>query len=274
MHNTFITGATSGIGRAVALDLSRKGHHILVAGRSRDRGTSLVAEIEGSGGSASFLHLDLGSLESVRRAAGEFLDRGVAIDVMINNAGVGMAKGLTGDGFEKHFAINHLGHFLLNYGLQQAFREGTRVVTVASAVHKRVDGIDFDQVTRKGRSLFRLDEYGVSKLANVLYTAELARRRSAWNTYAVHPGFVNTKILPGWLRLLRSARLLTPEQGAATIVYCATDPDLEGQSGQYYARGARAEPSSAAQDPELAAELWARSEQWCGVEWDSRQGSM
>lgn len=266
MKTTFVTGATSGIGRAAALNLSRKGHHIVVAGRSRDRGASLVSQIEASGGSASFIHVDLGSLESVRRAAGEFVARGVTIDVIVNNAGVGMARGVTADGFEKHFAINHLGHFLLNHGLQPAFRNGTRVITVASSVHNRVDGIDFEQVTRKGRSFFRLDEYGISKLANVLYTAELARRHSEWNTYAVHPGFVDTKILPGWLRLLRGTRLLTPEQGAATIVYCATDPDLAGESGHYYARGARTEPSFAAQDPELAAELWARSEQWCGIE--------
>ena len=267
MKISVITGATSGIGRAAAWELSRNGHHIVVAGRSRDRGTALVSEIDGSGGSASFLQVDLGSLESVRRAAGEFLERDITIDVMVNNAGVGMVKGLTDDGFEKHFATNHLGHFLLNHGLQPAFRDGTRVVTVASAVHKRVDGIDFDCVTSNGRSIFRLDEYAVSKLANVLYTAELARRHNEWNTYAVHPGFVNTKILPGWLRLLRSARLLTPEQGAATIVFCATDPGLDGESGHYYARGAIAEPSSAAQDPELAAELWARSEHWCGIEW-------
>lgn len=267
MKTAFITGATSGIGRAAAWELSRNVHHIVVAGRSRDRGTSLVSEIEGSGGSASFVLIDLGSFESVRRASGEFTGRGVTIDVMVNNAGVGMAKGLTDDGFEKHFGINHLGHFLLNHGLQPSFREGTRFITVASAVHKRVDGIDFDRVTRKGRSMFRLDEYAVSKLANVLYTAELARRHSEWNTYAVHPGFVNTKILPGWLRLLRSARLLTPAQGAATIVHCATDPELDEESGHYYAREARAEPSSAALDPELAAELWARSEQWCGIEW-------
>lgn len=267
MTTTLITGATSGIGRAAAMDLSQKGHHIVVAGRSVDRGTALVSGIEGSGGAASFLHLDLGSLESVRQSAGEFMDRGITIDVMVNNAGVGMARGLSDDGFEKHFAINHLGHFLLNHGLRSAFREGTRIITVASAVHKRVDRIDFDRVTRKGRSMFGLDEYAVSKLANVLYTAELARRHPEWNTYAVHPGFVNTKILPGWLRLLRSSRLLTPEQGAATIVYCATDPDLADESGNYYARGARADQSEAARDPELAAELWARSEQWCGIEW-------
>jgi retinol dehydrogenase 12 len=266
MHTTFITGATSGIGRAAALNLSGKGHHVVVAGRSRDRGTNLVTEIEESGGSASFVQVDLSSLESVRVAAAEFRDRGVTIDVMVNNAGVGMAKGVTVDGFERHFAINHLGHFLLNHELQSTFRDGTRVITVASAVHKRVEGIDFEKVTGKGRSMFRLDEYGVSKLANVLYSAELARRHPEWNTYAVHPGFVNTKILPGWLRLLRSYRLLTPEQGAAIIVCCATDPDLGGETGHYYARGARAEPSSAAQDPNLAAELWARSEQWCGID--------
>lgn len=267
MKTTVITGATSGIGRATSLTLSRVGHHIVVAGRSRERGTALLAEIEASGGSAGFLQVDLGSLDSVREAAGDLAGRGQVIDIMVNNAGVGMAKGLTTDGFEKHFGINHLGHFLLNHMLQPVFHPGTRIITVASAVHKRVDGIDFERLTRKGRSMFRLDEYAVSKLANVLYTAELARRQTEWNTYAVHPGFVNTKILPGWLRLLRSARLLTPEQGAATTIYCATAPELEAESGQYYAREARAEPSPAAQDPDLAAELWSRSEQWCGIEW-------
>lgn len=267
MKTTMITGAISGIGRATALDLSGRGHHIVVAGRSRDRGASLVSEIEASGGSAGLLHLDLGSLDSVRQAAEEFTNRGRVIDIMVNNAGVGRAKGLTTDGFEKHFGVNHLGHFLLNHLLQPVFHQGTRIVTVTSAAHKRVDGIDFDRLTRKARSIYGLDEYAVSKLANILYVAELARRQTEWNTYAVHPGLVNTKILPGWLRILRGGRMLTPEQGAATTIFCATDPGLEAESGNYYAVSARAEPSSAAQDPELASELWARSEQWCGIEW-------
>jgi NAD(P)-dependent dehydrogenase (short-subunit alcohol dehydrogenase family) len=266
MKTSVITGATSGIGRATAFELSHRGHHIVVAGRSRDRGASLVSEIEDSGGSSEFLHLDLGSLDSVRQAAEDFINRDRLIDTMVNNAGVGRAKGLTADGFEKHFGINHLGHFLLNHLLQPVFRPVTRIVTVTSAAHKRVDGIDFDRLTLKARSIYSLDEYAVSKLANILYTAELARRQSEWNTYAVHPGLVNTKILPGWLRTLRGGRMLTPEQGAATTIFCATDPDLGGESGNYYARSARAEPSPAAQDPELASELWARSEQWCGIQ--------
>lgn len=266
MKTMMITGATSGIGRATARELSRRGHHIVVTSRSRDRGASLVSDIGASGGSAELLHLDLGSLDSVRQAAWEFTNRGHTIDVMVNNAGVGRAKGLTTDGFEKHFGVNHLGHFLLNHLLQPVFHQGTRIVTVTSAAHKRVDGIDFDRLTRQARSIYGLDEYAVSKLANILYTTELARRHSEWNTYAVHPGLTNTKILPGWLRILRSARLLTPEQGAATTILCATDPALGAESGNYYARGARAEPSSTAQDPELASELWARSEQWCGIQ--------
>lgn len=267
MKTTVITGATSGIGRATALELNRRGFHIVVAGRSRERGASLVSEIADSGGSAEFLQLDLGSFDSVRQAAEDFAERGLVIDVMVNNAGVGMAKSLTVDGFEKHFGTNHLGHFLLNHLLQPAFRAGTRIVTVTSSVHMRVDGIDFNRVNLSRRSMFGRDEYAVSKLANILYTAELARRHSEWNTYAVHPGLVNTKILPGWLRILRSARLLTPEQGAATTVLCATDPGLGAESGNYYARGARAEPSPAAQNSRLASELWARSEQWCGIQW-------
>lgn len=265
MKTTVITGATSGIGRATALELNRRGHHIVVAGRSPDRGTTLVSEIAGSGGSAEFLQLDLGSFDSVRQAAEDFAARGRVIDVMVNNAGVGMAKGLTADGFEKHFGINHLGHFLLNHLLQPAFRSGTRIVTLTSSVHMRVHGIDFNRVRLNRRSMFGLEEYAVSKLANLLYTSELARRQSQWSTYAVHPGLVNTKILPRWLRVLRGGRMLNPEQGAATTVFCATDPGLGGESGNYYARSARAEPSPAAQDPDLASELWARSEQWCGI---------
>jgi NAD(P)-dependent dehydrogenase (short-subunit alcohol dehydrogenase family) len=265
MKTTVITGATSGIGRATALELNRRGFHIVVAGRSRERGASLLSEIADSGGSAEFLQLDLGSFDSVRQAAEDFVERGRVIDVMVNNAGVGMAKGLTVDGFEKHFGTNHLGHFLLNHLLQTAYRAGTRIVTVTSSAHMRVDGIDFNRVNLTRRSMFGLDEYAVSKLANILYSSELARRQSQWSTYAVHPGLVNTKILPRWLRVLRGGRMLTPEQGAATTVLCATDPGLGAESGHYYARGARAEPSPAAQDPGLASELWARSEQWCGI---------
>ncbi|HUF95133.1 MAG TPA: SDR family NAD(P)-dependent oxidoreductase, partial [Acidimicrobiia bacterium] len=156
MKTTVITGATSGIGRATALELNRRGFHIVVAGRSRERGASLLSEIADSGGSAEFLQLDLGSFDSVRQAAEDFAERGRVIDVMVNNAGVGMAKGLTVDGFEKHFGTNHLGHFLLNHLLQTAFGAGTRIVTVTSSAHMRVDGIDFNRVNLTRRSMFGL----------------------------------------------------------------------------------------------------------------------
>lgn len=266
MITTVITGASSGIGKATATALGAAGHRLVLAGRSAERTEPVVEAIEARGGIAEYLALDLASLADVRRSALELESRGHEIDVMINNAGIGMARGTTADGFEAHFGTNHLGHFLFNRLLWGRFRPGTRIVTVASAVHSRVDGIDWDHITGEGRrSWFGLDEYAVSKLANVLYTSELARRHPEWRTYAVHPGFVATGILPGWLKLLQRHRLATPEEGAKTTIHCATDPALGDESGNYYVRSRVATPSAAARDRDLACELWERSEQWCGV---------
>ena len=268
MKTTIVTGASSGIGRAIARILGEGGHHIIAAGRSEQRTAPVAAEIEDSGGSAEFLHLDLSSFDHVRTAAGDLLARGRQLDVVINNAGVGIARGSTADGFEPRFGINHLGHFLLNRLIWDAFREGTRIVTVASSAHFRVDGIDWDRVAKPAWAPIGLDLYAVSKLANILYTTELARLKPEWRTYAAHPGLVNTKILPGFVRWLRGDRMQTPEQGARTPVFCATDPGLANESGGYYARGERATPSRAARDDGLARELWDRSERWCGLDAD------
>lgn len=265
MSTAVVTGATSGIGLATARALAGRGFHIVAAGRSPDRTRAAVEGIARSGGSAEPLHLDLRSLSSARAASSELAARGHAVDVMVNNAGVGMARGLTEDGFESHFGVNHLGHFLFNLLSFPTFLTGTRIVSVTSAVHSRAGGIAFDRLREPGRSLFRLDEYAVSKLANILYVAELARRHPEWRTYAVHPGLVDTKILPRTARLLRGRSMSTPEEGATTIIACATEPALATESGGYYAAGARLEPSAAARDPHLAAELWERSLAWCGL---------
>lgn len=113
--------------------------------------------------------------------------------------------------------------------------------------------------------MFGIEEYAVSKLCNILFTAEMARRRPHLRTYAVHPGLVATGMFPGWLRSLWSRRMATPEQGASTSLWVATDPTLSDQSGRYYADGAEKLPSQAAQDVDLATELWERSEQWSGL---------
>jgi retinol dehydrogenase 12 len=225
----------------------------------------VIESIREAGGSAGFLHLDLASLDSARDAAHTFEAMGQNLDVLVNNAGVGATRGITADGFEVNFAVNHLGHFMFTHHLRSTFRPGTRIVQVASSVHFRANGIDFVRLQRRSRSFYGIDEYGVSKLANVLFVRELARRQPDWSTYAVHPGMTNTNIIPWYVRPFMRRSLLTPEQGAETVIWCATSDDVTDESGLYYSNKLARPPSAAAQDNDLARELWERSELWCGV---------
>jgi retinol dehydrogenase-12 len=263
MPTALVTGPNSGIGRVTAMELARAGFHLVAAGRSAARVQPVINSITDSGGSAEFLELDLASFASVSRAAARFEDSSRTLDVLVNNAGIGVnRRELTEDGFEAHFGINHLGHFLLTNSLSHTFRPGTRIVSVASAAHFRAKTIDFDRV-RKRPTLIGYAEYAVSKLANVLFIRELARRYPAWNTYAVHPGLVDTPLIPGLARLLLRSTMLTPEQGADTVVWCANSREVENESGHYYQRRSISDPSFPAQDDDLARELWERSERWC-----------
>lgn len=265
MHVALVTGPNSGIGREIALGLSNQGYHVVAAGRSASRVGEVVSDIETAGGTAEFLQLDLSSLQSARDAALTFEKSGRKLDLLVNNAGIGVnRRGLTNEGFEVHFGINHLGHFMLTHHLRRSFRPGTRIVQVASSVHFRADGIDFDRLSRRS-SFGGLNEYAVSKLANVLFVRELAKRQPEWLVYAAHPGLVDTPLIPVFMKPFLRGRLLTPEQGAETPLWCATSEDIADESGHYYARLARETPSAPARDDELAAELWRRSEEWCGV---------
>lgn len=264
METVMVTGPSSGIGLATVVEMGRRGYHVVAAGRSEERTAPVLARVKEEGGSAEFLHLDLASLDSARDAARAFEEKGRPLDILINNAGVGGVKGKTADGFEHHFGVNHLGHFMLTHHLRRTFRPGTRIVVVSSEVHRRADGIDFDRVRRKTKSIGGWTEYGVSKLANILFARRLAQLQPDWRTYSLHPGVVDTNIFPSGSRVLFRNRL-TPEQGAVTSVWCATSPEVADQSGLYYSRQAVREPSAAAQDDDLADELWRRSEQWCSV---------
>ncbi|HXV71393.1 MAG TPA: SDR family oxidoreductase [Acidimicrobiia bacterium] len=265
MRTAMVTGASSGIGKATALALAGSGYHVVVAGRSRERTVPIVDKMRTEGGSGEFLHLDLASLQSVRQAARVVVDTGRTLDVLVNNAGVGVGRGATEDGFQIQFGVNHLGHFLLTHELQRSFRPGTRIVQVSSAAHFNADGIDFERVVAPTRSLFGWREYGVSKLANVLFVREMARRHPEYRVYAVHPGMTDTGIIPGWVRPFVRRRLFTPEQGAETVIWCATSDHVEDQTGLYYRRKESRSPSEPAQDDDLARELWTRSERWCGL---------
>lgn len=259
-----VTGPSSGIGRATALDLGRRGFHIIAAGRSKERTMPVVGRIEADGGSAEFLPLDLSSLESSRQAARFFEETGRKLDVLINNAAVGGTRGITPDGFEINFGVNHLGHFMLTHHLRRTFNPGSRIVVISSEMHRRASGVDFDRVRRRSRSIAGLSEYAVSKLANILFARRLAELQPDWRTYAVHPGLADTNIFPRGSRLFFRNRR-SPKEAARTGVWCATAPEPADESGRYYSNCAEREPSSVALDDDLARELWIRSERWCGV---------
>ena len=260
-----VTGPSSGIGLVTAKELGRKGFHVVAAGRSEKRTAPVVDTIVREGGSVEFLRLDLASLDSARSAAQEYKETGRTLDVLVNNAGIGAGKGMTADGFEVHFGVNHLGHFMLTSHLSETFRPGTRIIQVSSEVHRRVAGIHLEAARSPTKSFYGLDEYGSSKVCNILFIRELARRCPEWSAYAVHPGLVSTGIIPWYIRPFIGWRLLTPEQGADTVVWCATSDEVGEDSGLYYGRRAVMEPSPAATDDRLARELWDESERWCGV---------
>ncbi len=264
MEIAVVTGPTSGIGRATALALAANGHHVVAAGRSQAKLDALLGQIRAAGGSAETVRLDLGSIRSVETGADAILARHDTIGVLINNAGVGGGRGVTEDGFELQFGTNHLGHFRFTSLLAPALRPQSRVVQVSSEMHHRSDRIDFERVQSRTRSRTGLAEYSTSKLANLLFARELARRSPEISTYAVHPGLVNTAIFP-WFVKPFLGRPLTSEEGADTVVWCANDPGIATTSGAYWARRTERRPSPVALDDHLAAELWERSEKWCGA---------
>ncbi len=193
----FITGASAGIGRVTAETLARRGGRVILANRSEAKTQPVLDAIRARGGDADFVQVDLGDLRSVRRCAEAFLARGEALHVLINNAGVAGVRGVTTDGFQLTFATNHLGPFLLTNLLLPRLQAqpGSRIVNVASRAHTRVDGIPWERLhTREGITGF--PEYSVSKLCNVLFTAELARGVAGPNvhSYALHPGVIASEV--------------------------------------------------------------------------------
>jgi NAD(P)-dependent dehydrogenase (short-subunit alcohol dehydrogenase family) len=268
-----VTGANTGIGKATAEALAGRWASVYVASRSRDKGDAAVAAIKAATGSDSvfFLALDLADLESVRSCAEGFLARGEPLHVLVNNAGVAGARGLTKQGFELMFGVNHLGPFLLTQLLLDRLVASApaRVVTVSSDSHYSARGIDFEAVRRPARGITGLGEYAVSKLCNVLFSQELARRTAGTgvHSYALHPGVVASDIwrrVPWPVRPLVTRRMLTADQGAQTSLYCATSASVAADSGLFYDKCALREASEVA-TPELGRALWERSEAWTTV---------
>jgi retinol dehydrogenase-12 len=269
-----ITGGNTGIGRATAIVLARDGNRVYIACRSPELGAAAVSAIKSASGSDAVwpLPLDLASLASVRSCAASFLELDEPLDVLVNNAGVGGQRGLTTDGFELHFGVNHLGHFALTHLLLERLKAsgpGSRVVNVSSQAHYSAPGVDFGALRRKTASFAGTREYAVSKLCNVLFTQELARRLDAGTVTAcsLHPGVVASDIwrrVPWPARILLTRRMLTTEQGAATSVHCATSLEITSESGRYYDECHAKSPSRVA-TPELAELLWKHSAEWTGL---------
>lgn len=266
-----ITGANTGIGLVTARELAARGAHVFIACRSLEKGQVAADEIRKATGNAQVevLALDLGDFESVRQCAKAFLAYDLPLHLLINNAGLAGAKGRTKSGFELAFGTNHLGPFLFTQLLLDRIEQSApaRIVTVASRAHIRVSGIDFDAMTKPTIGKAGLPEYGVSKLANVLFSAELSRRLAGTGvtTYALHPGVVASDVwreLPQPLRALAKLFMISVEEGAATTLYCATSADVAVQTGLYYDKCSVKQPSKVGQDEALAADLWKRSEAW------------
>ena len=270
-----ITGATNGIGKAAAEELARRGATVIVVGRNRQRAESTAAAIgkRVANAAVEWMAADFTSLEQVRRLAGEFRARHHQLHVLLNNAGLWWRRRhVTTDGFEATFAVNHLAHFLLTNLLLDVLKASApaRVVNVSSDAHRR-GRMDFQDLMAEKR-YNGLQCYSNSKLANILFTQELARRLqgSGVTANSLHPGLVATGLFTnvgsvlGLLLQLARPWMLRPEQGARTCVYAASAPELENVSGRYFDNCRENIPAPAAQDEAAARRLWQVSAELTG----------
>ena len=276
-----VTGGNSGIGFETATALAGMGARVVVTARNADKGRAAVAAVaQRLGGEAQvqLVVFDLADLSSVRRGAAEILEQAPRLDVLVNNAGLVLSERTeTVDGFEATFATNHLGPFLLTNLLLDRIRASSpaRIVNVASTAHSAArKGIPFDDLqSEKKYATMRV--YGQSKLANILFTQELARRLEGTGVTAnsLHPGTVRTgygadgdaRGLLAFGIKISSPFFLSPAKGARTSVYLASDPAVAGVSGEYFVKCKARQPKPWARDPEAARRLWQVSEELVGL---------
>jgi len=270
LKTAIVTGSNTGIGRATATELARRGMRVILACRDLDRAAAVADGIRRDTRSPEVeaMHLDLASLASVARFADRFLSLDLPLDVLVNNAGVAGQRGVTRDGFEIHFGVNHLGHFKLTALLVPALERAApaRVVNVASKAHYDARSLELDDVMGTTRTFTGLREYERSKLANVLFTRSLAKRLDPRRVavHALHPGVVASdawRRIPWPVRWWMTRDMLSNEDGAKTSIYCATAEALAGESGLYYDACSVKAPSALAQDDALAERLFTFSEE-------------
>jgi NAD(P)-dependent dehydrogenase (short-subunit alcohol dehydrogenase family) len=279
-----VTGGNSGIGFETAASLGALGARVLITARNPARGEAAVKALTervgaaGAGGSVELVVFDLADLSSVRTGAKEILDRCPTLDVLVNNAGLILTdRAVTVDGYEATFAINHLGPFLLTNLLLDRLVESApaRVVNVASTAHNQArKGMPFDDL-QSARKYSSMRVYGESKLANILFTAELARRLQGKGVTAnsLHPGTVRTGYgadgdTRGLLALgikIGAPLFMSPVKGALTSVYLASSPEVVAVSGRYFAKCKEKTPKRQALDADAARRLWTVSEELVGL---------
>jgi len=271
-----VTGASSGIGIVTAAELARTGAHVVMVCRQGAKSEAALNEVVKASGSASveLLTADLSSQASVRGCAGAFKNAHDRLDVLVNNAGIFSSDyQVTIDGFERTFATNHLAYFLLTNLVLDVLKKSApaRVVSVASEA-ERWGKIDFDDLQSQ-RRYSGMKAYSQSKLANILFTYELARRLEGTGVTAncVHPGLVRS----GWGRsakglfkaglTLATPFMVSPEEGAKTSVFVATSPEVEGVTGKYFIKCKPARSIDISYDAALTARLWETSERLTGI---------
>jgi NAD(P)-dependent dehydrogenase (short-subunit alcohol dehydrogenase family) len=274
MPTVILTGATRGIGHAAALELARRGAELGVVGRDPERVRATAAETRAAGGDAPVHEhvADLARMDGVRRLGAELLEAYPRIDVLANNAGAMFtSRHQTADGFEQTFALNHLAPFLLtNLLLERLTASRARVVTTASDAHKG-GLLDLDDLQSEGGRFRPGRVYGTSKLCNILFTRELQRRQPGIAANCFHPGVIRTGFGKNDGALVRIGLTLvgpflrSPESGAGSLVWLALDPAAGELRGEYVEKQRIVSPTAQAQDDRLAAELWERSEELCGL---------
>jgi NAD(P)-dependent dehydrogenase (short-subunit alcohol dehydrogenase family) len=264
-----VTGANTGIGKETALGLAKLGATVVMVCRDRERGEAALREIKQKSRNdrVELMICDFSSQNSIRQFASGFEERHDRLDVLVNNAGVVLReRSMTEDGLENTFAINHLGYFLLTNLLLDVLQKSapSRIVNVASTAHK-YGRLDINAwVTGRDHSTF--GAYANSKLANVLFTYELARRLEGTGVTAncLHPGGVGTNLfrgLPKFMQALIKLVTISPERGARTSIYLASSREVEGVTGKYFARRRQQKSSEASHNEEAARRLWEVSEE-------------
>jgi NAD(P)-dependent dehydrogenase (short-subunit alcohol dehydrogenase family) len=272
-----ITGATSGIGLEAAERLARAGARLVLIGRDERRGAAALARLKARAPDAEIAihYADLSRLAELRRLGGELTAALPRIDVLINNAGAFFDRhSLTEDGLERTFALNHMAYFLLTHLLLEKVKAAapSRIVNVASAAHRGAT-LDFADLTGRG-GIYGWEAYRRSKLANILFTGELARRLagSAVTANCLHPGFVASRFgdetglgMRLFMRLAKRIAAISPAEGAETIVHLASSPEVSSVSGRYFAKCREAQPTAAATDAAAARRLWEESARIAGI---------